>query len=213
MIRPSADRERETFRQNCYRCFKPASHCMCDRIGRVENRTRITILQHPRERFHAIGTARIARLGLVNSSLVVPPTTLARSLAHRLDVAPGTGLLFPGAEARNLNDVEPTERPTGLLVLDGTWSQARKLYNQNAWLSALPHYALTPTSPSRYRIRKEPRESYLSTLEAIVQALEVLEPETKGMSGLLDAFDTMIDDQVVFEHRNPRRKLRDRRRP
>jgi hypothetical protein len=189
-------------------CFKPGGHCICALIDRVSNRTFISILQHPRERFHAIGTARIAQLGLERSHIVVPRDCFTRSLEQPFDVAAGTGLLFPGEHARLLEDLEEHERPPGLVVLDGTWSQAGSLYRENPWLHGLPHYALRPPAPTRYRIRKAPKAEYISTLEAIVRALEILEPETKGLPGLLDVFDAMIDRQIAHQGRNPRRRLR-----
>jgi len=197
-------------RVRCHACFKPRAHCICELIEPVSNRTFVWILQHPRERFHAIGTARIAQLGLERSRIEVPTNGLDRSLGHRFEVPPGTGLLFPGPGARVLEDLDEHDRPPGLVVLDGTWSQARTLYRQNAWLHALPHFALRPSAPTRYRIRRAPRPEYVSTLEAIVRALEVVEPETRGLAGLLAVFDTMIDRQLAHEGRNPRRRLRGR---
>jgi len=97
-------------------------------------------------------------------------------------------------------------------VLDGTWSQARGLYRENPWLSELPHYSLSPAEPTRYRIRKAPRRSYVSTIEAIVQALTLLEPETEGIDRLIEVFDEMIDAQDVYSRRSPRRILRKRTR-
>jgi len=197
-----------TGRPTCYACFKPAPLCLCGRVPVVANRTRITIVQHPRERRHPIGTARIARLGLSEASLVVPRGVAPRTLAVALDPAPGTALLFPGPEARDLADLEPGERPSGLVVLDGTWSQARALLRENPALGALPRVSLQPKAPSRYRIRKPPRRQVLSTIEAIVEALPLLEPDTRGLGGLLRAFDAMIDEQAVYAHRNPRRPVR-----
>ncbi len=195
-------------RRTCYVCFKPHDLCLCGRIRRVENRTRITILQHPRERFHAIGTARIVRLGLSRSEVLIPRGVAPRSLRISLEPPPNSALLFPGTGARDLADLDPDERPAGLIVLDGTWSQARGLYRENPALSRLPRVGLRPLAPTRYRIRRAPRRDYVSTLEAIVQALGILEPETEGLDGLLAAFDTMIDEQLVFANRNPRRPLR-----
>lgn len=43
-------------------------------------------------------------------------------------------------------------------------------------------------------------------------ALRILEPETKGLEGLITAFDTMIDAQARFAHRAPRRPVRKLRR-
>ena len=71
--------------------------------------------------------------------------------------------------------------PAHLIALDGTWSHARKLYVQNPWLHALPHYRIDPSAPSNYRIRREPSPSHLSTLESVLAALRSLEPETEGL--------------------------------
>ena len=199
---PSAGRE------TCYGCFKPSALCLCGRVPAVDNRTRITILQHPRERFHAIGTARIARLGLRNAEVLLPRAVAPRSLEIPLDLAPGSALLFPGESARELSDWAGEAPPPGLVVLDGTWAQARRLLRENPGLRDLPQVRLTPPGPSRYRIRRSPRGEYISTIEAIVEALRLLEPETSGLDGLLGAFETMIDEQIVHANRNPRRPLR-----
>ena len=195
-------------RETCYICFKPQVFCLCGRVRPVANRTRVTILQHPRERFHAIGTARIARLGLTNSEVLLPRAVAPRSLRIPVSLVPGSALLFPGTGARDLAEFEPEEGLPGLVVLDGTWSQARSLLRENPELGALPQVRLNPTSPSRYRIRKEPRGGYVSTIEAIVQALQLIEPETPGLDGLMGVFETMIDEQIVYANRNPRRPLR-----
>lgn len=210
MTRPAGEQDREVFRDQCYRCFKPVSHCLCDRIRCVANRTRITIFQHPRERFHAIGTARIARLGLANARIEVPPPRLVPGVDHPFEVLPRAGLLFPSDDALGLETLPAGAAPDELIVLDGTWSQARALHRQNPWLDDLPHYRLEPAKPTRYRIRRAPRAQFVSTLEAIVQALEVIEPETAGLDSLLAVFDEMIDAQVVHQNRAPRRRVRGR---
>lgn len=185
-------------REVCYRCHKPATLCVCEGLSRVKNRTRILILQHPRERFHPIGTARFAELGLENVRAEISWSETGRSIRRDLDVEPGTGLLYPHPDARLLSELLPSERPKQLIVLDGTWHHAHTLYRENTWLQALPHYALCPEEPSRYRIRKEPRAECVSTLEAIVQALSQLEPDLEGLSDLLGSFDRMIDQQIAF---------------
>ena len=154
------------------------------------------ILQHPRERFHPLGTARIAHFGLSRVRLENPPVRRDRSLTHRPELPPKTGLLYPHPEARRLDSIPPQERPAHLLVLDGTWAHARQLYRENSWLGELPHFELAPSEPGRYRIRGEPHLHCLSTVEAIVQSLQVLEPLTPGLESLLGVFDAMIDAQV-----------------
>lgn len=191
-------------RENCYGCFKPVDLCLCNRIEKVANRTRVTIVQHPRERFHAIGTARIARLGLERVRVEVPRNGALQNLTLPDLARPGMGLLFPRAGSVDLADLEAADRPSELVILDGTWPHARRLYDANPWLGKLPHFHLTPDAPSRYRIRKPPRPGYISTIEAIVAALRIVEPDTDGFDRLIGLFDTMIDEQVVYAHRAPR---------
>ena len=159
------------------------------------------MLQHPRERRHHIGTARLLRLGLKNFDLQV---------CWNLQIAAidASAVLYPAPDARYLKELPSSQHPRHLLVLDGTWHQARKLHQANTWLHALPHYAIQPDAHDRYRIRREPAPHCTSTLEAVVFALRIMEPETPGMDSLLQAFSTMIDQQVASARPNPRRLKR-----
>ncbi|MBZ0236419.1 MAG: DTW domain-containing protein [Deltaproteobacteria bacterium] len=58
-------------RERCLRCRRPLAVCYCDALPRIETRTRVVILQHPRERDMPIGTARMASLCLPGSELHV----------------------------------------------------------------------------------------------------------------------------------------------
>jgi DTW domain-containing protein YfiP len=181
----------------CYRCHKAAVVCLCDRIRVVSNRTGILIFQHPRERFHALGTARIAQLGLERCR-VLEARGSSGGIARAFDPPPRTGVLYPGAGSIPLEGVRREELPEHLVVLDGTWAHAHALYRDNAWLRELPHYELSPAEPSRYRVRREPKERCVSTIESIVCALQIIEPESEGLSHLLRVFDSMIDDQIRY---------------
>ncbi|HSQ01458.1 MAG TPA: tRNA-uridine aminocarboxypropyltransferase [Candidatus Dormibacteraeota bacterium] len=184
-------------RASCYRCFKPRVACICSAIRRVDNRTRITILQHPRERFHALGTVRIARLGLAHAQVEwCAPWEDAGAIRDRLPA--GAALLYPAPGARDLAQLPAVEHPRHLVVIDGTWFLAKKIYDAHAWLRDLPHVSLTPSRPGGYRIRREPQAHCLATLEAIVDALRILEPQTAGLDGLLEAFAIMIDRQAAY---------------
>lgn len=199
-------------RAECYRCHKPAQLCVCSELTRVDNQTSILILQHPRERFHPIGTARFAELGLSRVRSLVSWSEAGRSVSRHVEVGPDVGLLYPHPEARALSTLEPSERPRELIVLDGTWHHAHTLYRENPWLHALPHYGLVPDEPSRYRIRKEPRAECVSTLEAIVHALQLLEPGLQGLDQLITAFDHMIDAQIRYANRGDGGRRRKRKR-
>jgi DTW domain-containing protein YfiP len=200
-------------REVCYRCIKPRAMCLCERVPRVDNRTQVLVLQHPRERLHAIGTARFAQLGLGNARVEVAWRPGEREEQPPRWLPEGTALLYPSPGARELSGLSPDERPRNLIVLDGTWHTAKTLYREKRWLHRLPHVRLTPRAPSRYRLRREPAADYVSTIEAIVEALCALEPETAGLNALLAAFDSMIDDQLAFVRRGAGSRHARRRRP
>lgn len=202
-------------RTMCYRCCKLVSMCLCSRIPQVENRTEIVILQHAHERMHALGTARFARLGLRKARVEVLHHSLRDGFRREFVLPEGAALLFPQAGAPRLDHLAPDERPKSLVLLDGTWGQARRLYRENEWLHALPHVVLAPRAESNYRIRKEPRPEYVSTIEAILEALRILEGEQPQHAELLAAFDAMIDEQIAKTAsvpRAPRTRRRGRRR-
>ena len=181
--------------RRCYGCFRPHDRCFCDKIPRINNRTNVLILQHRRERFHPFNTARIVHRALTNSSLIADYT---RDLAAiPLNFSNQAGLLYPGPDTIPLETLLPNERPRQLVIVDGTWHQAKTLVRDIPALGSLPRYALSPTSPGRYRIRREPTAEALSTLEATVSALQMLEPDTPGLDKLTSVFDSMIDAQLA----------------
>jgi DTW domain-containing protein YfiP len=251
-------------RAQCLRCHRPRSQCVCPSVRPVNNRCAISILQHPREKLHPLGTARLLRLALRQVDLEVCYQLTSSGVRRRCAEEQGLGVLFPHAQAVPLRSCiqpvpPPTERlflppdsaaterpfslsnspssaqpcpqppghplpqplaprpPTRLIVLDGTWSHARSLYRHNAWLHGLPHYSIDPDGIDRYRIRKEPKAHYTSTVEAVVHALQIIEPDTLGLDGLLAAFVTMIDRQIAAvtpaAHQPRRRRLLRPRRP
>jgi DTW domain-containing protein len=199
-------------RPYCYTCNKATATCVCSTVTRLNNRTGITIVQHPRENGHALGTARFAELGLSNSRVLIDFAGRYRKDTPPFVVPPRTGLLYPSASALNLATLPEDRAPSHLVVIDGTWHQAHTLYRDMKWLHGLPHYVLSPDAPSRYRIRSEPQEDYISTLEAVLMALKLLEPSLEGVETLLQAFDRMIDQQIACEEAATAKRFRSERR-
>lgn len=177
-------------RLQCPRCQRPEGHCLCPLIPSLPSSTRVLILQHPSEAGHALNTARLAYLGLKNSELVVTEQVdPVLWTAHEGQAS----VLFPGEGSRPLQP--GTGQAVQLIVLDGTWRKARKLLHLNPALAALPRVSLAQVQPSRYRLRKAPGAEALSTVEAIVQALEVIEAPT-SFQPLLAPFEALIDGQI-----------------
>ncbi|HTH49819.1 MAG TPA: tRNA-uridine aminocarboxypropyltransferase [Candidatus Limnocylindria bacterium] len=178
----------------CPRCRRPLTACWCASLTPVDTKTRVVFLQHPREAKVAIGTARIAHLGLTRSELHEGIDFASRTRVAELVARPGTALLFPGPDAVTPDALE--HPPETLLVIDGTWPQARKMMALNPALRALPRIGFMPRKPGNYRIRREPAAHCVATVEAVVEVLAAFERDEARFGPLLRAFDAMVDRQL-----------------
>lgn len=143
--------------------------------------TRIVILMHHREVDRTTSTARLAMLALPGCETRVrglrdaPLSTEGLLPPDRQPL-----LLFPTPDAVELTPgfAAGITRPVTLIVPDGTWGQAAKVAKREPTLRPVPRVKVTPTGPSRYHLRQSSRPGGLATIEAIAQALGVLEGET-----------------------------------
>jgi|SRR5690348_14479980 tRNA-uridine aminocarboxypropyltransferase len=190
----------------CPRCGKPAPLCVCAGIEPLDNRIALLILQHPQEQDRDLGTARLTALHLKRATL---ETGLSWSSLHKAlgrEVNPKRwAVLYLGAASaatlpkdRELTLLDSKGAPLpeqeralaeieGIIVLDGSWSQAKTLWWRNPWVLKCRRLALNPKQPSRYgKLRREPRREGLSTLEATALALARLgnQPEIESKLGL-----------------------------
>ena len=182
----------------CASCRRPEVVCVCAHVHSLPTRTRVLLLQHPKERKVGVGTARIAHLSLPNSLLRVGLDFSGDEVVRATLATPGTVcVLFPRPGALDVSEL-PRDQPLTLVVLDGTWSLARKLLRLNPALAALPHVAFRPRRPSAYRIRRQPAALCLSTIEALAEVLELIEPERGPFDRLLEPFHAMVERQERF---------------
>lgn len=174
----------------------------------MPTRTRFVFLMHPKEfKQEKASTGRLTHLCLPNSEIIVG---IGFERSERLqeilsDERNLTLLLYPGPDAKNLSSGELTEadvsgRKLVVLVLDATWSGARKMLKLSPSLQRVPRIMFTPTSPSQFVIKQQPHPSCLSTLEATHQLLLALEQsgldEYSQPTQLLDVFRRMQNFQI-----------------
>ncbi|WP_437310262.1 DTW domain-containing protein [Sorangium sp. So ce388] len=193
-------------RDVCWRCRRPRPVCYCALLPSLPTRTRVVLLQHPRERRVGIGTARMTHLSLPNSELHEGVTFEEDARIIALASDPTTAVLFPGGDA------DPADGPPvrSLIVVDGTWWQARKMLALNPRLASVRRIGVTPRAPGNYRIRREPRPECLATVEAVASALAALEEEPARFDAMLRAFEFMVDRQIAYQATSdaPRRRQR-----
>lgn len=180
----------------CVQCLRPDDQCVCRWLEPVATRTKVTVLQHPGERKHAFNTARLLGKVLARGTVHIAWPDAEGRMTAPVRPGPGAVLLFPSDDAVDVGAWSGPP-PEELYVLDGTWSQVKRLLHDNPWLRDLPAVSLSPEEGSRYRIRKEPAPHCLSTLESVVQALQGLEPETPGLARALEPFEAMVDAHLA----------------
>ena len=159
------------------------------------------MVRHVREHRKSTNTARLARTALSNSRLLtygdqhypLDPNGLPQEAF----------LLFPealdhsgqpdpaGPPVHDLSQGPPPTPCHTLVVLDGTWAQARRMSHRLKKISQLPRLSFTQVPP-RARLRRPPRADTSATLEAIGHALWYLEGEAIG-SPLLKVFDDFVE--------------------
>jgi hypothetical protein len=101
----------------------------------------------------------------------------------------------------------------GIVLLDGTWSQAKALWWRNPWMLKCQRVILGPAKPSRYgQLRREPRRDGLSTIEAAAMLLAGLEGRPEIAETLNGAFEQMLGTMPELAPKAKPGRTRDYRR-
>lgn len=167
---------RRTSLVRCERCRQTPSVCICAEVPTLHNRTRVLILRHHYEAPRPSNTARIAALALANVEVVEwVPRTPPDVDALLMNARPAW-VLYPAGGNVDLS----RERPNTLVVLDATWKQARKMLHHHPPLLRLPRWELPGPAPAAARLRRSQDPGARSTLEAIADALTLLDGPEVG---------------------------------
>jgi hypothetical protein len=198
---------------DCPHCQKPLPLCICDSVKPIDSRISLLILQHPQEQDRALGTARLAALHFADAVVKVGLSwpSLAKALGRPVADPSRWAVLYLGsARVADLDtereivainrkgEIDPDQRGIlddieGVVLLDGTWSQAKALWWRNPWMLKCQRIILGPKRPSRYGdLRREPRRDGLSTIEAAGLLLAGLERRPDIAETLNGAFERML---------------------
>ncbi len=183
--------------KKCNRCRIHKMLCFCESINEIQNTHRVSIIMHHREDHLTTNTATLANLVLKNSQLVRRGLPERPFQVNDLNITENEMplFLFPHIDAIELNQ-DFLDNNVGkkfhLIVPDGTWSQAKKVYRRESGLSHIPCVKLPKVPPSNYKLRKTPREDGVCTYEAIMYAMGILESkETENL--MTETFLVMVD--------------------
>ncbi len=211
-----------TTAEACGTCGKSKSLCVCEWIQPQKNERHVLILQHPQEPDKDLGSAKLATLILSKSTLKTSLSVASLKVALGKDESPqGWLVLYLGSKSKfeevrgvnkksplvvfdkkdQLSDWDPAS-VRGIVILDGTWSQAKTLWWRNPWLLKCRRAVVLPDKPSMYgKLRKEPRRECLSTIEVIAETLDALGEDPVIGESLRSTFRRLLqkarDSQTV----------------
>ncbi|XP_068156205.1 tRNA-uridine aminocarboxypropyltransferase 2 [Drosophila tropicalis] len=199
-------------RDKCEQCKRPVVVCWCPALPQpaISVASQIVILQHPAEEKRSLRTALMLQLGLEPGKCVVYkgkrfPNQKNQKELEGIFNSEQTLLLYPSKDSVPLEEIDRSKGPYNLILIDGTWPQAKAIYASSPVLHRLKQVKLIAVGISDYIIRTQPTEGCLSTLETAAQCLAVLECQPELRQSLVRPLHTLCKYQLdngAVEHQS-----------
>ncbi|XP_036346205.1 tRNA-uridine aminocarboxypropyltransferase 2-like [Rhagoletis pomonella] len=220
-------------RDKCEKCKRPAVVCWCPSLPNppLDIKSAIVILQHPAEEKRSLRTALMLQLGVTPGKCVVYKGKRFPSPKNQAELepilnSPNSLLLYPSkdsvpiecvmAQINTDQDERNEEQPFTLVLIDGTWPQAKAIYASSPMLHGMRQVKLIAAGNSDYIIRTQPTEGCLSTLETAAQALSVLEQRPELRQLLVRPLHTLCKYQLdngAVEHQSKEFRIKNQQYP
>ena len=91
-------------------------------------------------------------------------------------------LLYKDSEEKGIEDLSEID---DFIILDGTWQEARKIYNKSPYLHLMKTFSFSSQNKSKYNIRRNQKEGGLCTAECVIELLKM-----KGESQMAEKLNT-----------------------
>jgi len=188
----------------CARCRLYGTYCICDLQPAARARAGVCLLMGDIESLKPSNTGwLIADLVPDTHAFQWSRTVIDPALIALLDDPQWQPVVvFPGefvAPERVVTQLPPPppagaapKRPL-FVLLDGTWSEARKMFNKSRYLDAFPVLSLHPDQPGNYRLRRAARDDHFCTAEVAAFCL--------ALAGESHAAQTLAAWLAVFTER------------
>uniref|UniRef100_A0A663F5H6 tRNA-uridine aminocarboxypropyltransferase n=1 Tax=Aquila chrysaetos chrysaetos TaxID=223781 RepID=A0A663F5H6_AQUCH len=192
-----------SYTDDAYHLCRPQKVCLCPflPIHPLKVSTCLYIIQHPAEESRVLRTVPLL-------AACLPPDKYKILVGRRFsedrypELAtvcrnPNTLILYPGAEATNLEEVAVMySRPSVMIIIDGTWSQAKDIFYKNSLFRLPKQVQLKPNISSQYVIRTQPTNTCLSTLECAAVALSIMEKNKSIQETILRPLQALCSFQL-----------------
>lgn len=164
--------------RRCQRCLLPLKQCLCESITPGVARSRFCLVMFDTEPMKPSNTGRLIADVLPDTlafqwSRTEPPQALI-DLCRSDEYQPM--VVFPASYAgseRQVLSAPPAGKPPLFIMLDGTWTEARKMFRKSPYLDALPVISVDLSRVSAYRLREAHAEGQYCTAEVAIALLDI----------------------------------------
>ncbi|GGJ81666.1 DTW domain-containing protein [Pseudomonas matsuisoli] len=183
------------------------SHCFCSMCPVVSSRAGVCLLMHDVEPLKPSNTGwLIADLVSDTFAFGWSRTSVDAALLQLLDdpqwqpfvVFPGE-FVEPKRVMSSVDGAGKSSRRPLFILLDATWTEARKMFRKSPYLDRFPVLSLQPEQLSRYRLRRSKREDHLCTAEVAALCLELAGDARAGHA--LDAYLDLFSERYLLAKR------------
>jgi len=200
-------------RNLCLQCQRPCNACICAFCCNINNKTPVLVLQHPNEVKQSKGTVALLQRSLRACQVIVGEDFSKNSELNKLLTTHHALLLYPSEQAQalglmmnelNLSDSSVSKaKPSLLIIIDGTWKKAYRMFMLSKNLHSLMQVCLPAylADNGQYLIRKVAKKNALSSLEATCYALALLEGELNSTCQIIsdDVDKTQLVDCGLYQ--------------
>lgn len=195
-------------REKCYSCYRPKISCMCEYVNSIKTKTKFIILMHPKE-FKKVknGTGHLTHLSLTNSKLFIGVDFTNHKEINEIISTCKSYILYPSKDAiniskQNIDSSLHVKKEVAIFIIDSTWSCSLKILRDSKNLQTLKHISFDSTRFSEFKIKEQPADYCLSTIESTLTILELLNKwdvenlDKKDLDKFLNPFYKMIEYQI-----------------
>jgi DTW domain-containing protein YfiP len=194
-------------REICYKCYRPKSSCICEFIvNPIKTQTKFVILMHPKEfRKTKNGTGHMTNNSLDNCELHVGIDFTNHKRVNELlnDKNYESYVLYPDINSIKLNTQKlPSNKKPLIFIIDSTWPCSKKMLRLSKNLQNLKKVSFEHSKSSQFKIKTQPSQYCLSTIESTLCVLEQLNFHNteniseESLNNFLTPFEKMVDYQV-----------------
>ncbi len=177
-------------RERCGHCRIPVEFCICPYTPQFNLPCSFNLITHSRELDKPTNTGVLLKLAVPGTPIHIwdrtkPSEDLIKSLESP-EIEPFVVFPSSGSQVLTPNSLDIHSPGRSFILIDGTWKQARKIYNLSPYLNRLPALSIIPQKPSEYNLRTQNHPSGVSTIEVAIEIIRLMGLETP--SCLLHAF-------------------------